>query len=69
MSFKGPVLEWYFKIKWNLESKNYAFYNHLIGDRKNILDIGCGYGYLSFYLHYKNAERSSPESITMKKRS
>jgi 1-acyl-sn-glycerol-3-phosphate acyltransferase len=55
--FKGPVLEWYFKIKWNLESKNYAFYNHLIGERKNILDIGCGYGYLSFYLHYKNAER------------
>jgi 2-polyprenyl-3-methyl-5-hydroxy-6-metoxy-1,4-benzoquinol methylase len=55
--FKGPVLEWYFKIKWNLESKNYSFYNHLIAHRKNILDIGCGYGYLSFYLHYKNEER------------
>lgn len=55
--FKGPVLEWYFKIKWQLESKNYAFYNNLIGDRKTILDVGCGYGYLSFYLHYKNAER------------
>ncbi|MCF0041656.1 trifunctional MMPL family transporter/lysophospholipid acyltransferase/class I SAM-dependent methyltransferase [Dyadobacter fanqingshengii] len=55
--FKGPVLEWYFKIKWRLESKNFAYYNDLIGDRKNILDIGCGYGYLSFYLHYKNAER------------
>ena len=24
---------------------------------KNITDIGCGYGYLSFYLHYKNSER------------
>lgn len=55
--FKGPVLEWYFKIKWQLESKNYAFYNNLIGLRKNILDVGCGYGYLSFYLHYKNEER------------
>src|SRR5690349_7576379 len=21
------------------------------------MDIGCGYGYLSFYLHYKNTER------------
>jgi 1-acyl-sn-glycerol-3-phosphate acyltransferase len=55
--FKGPVLEWYFKIKWELESKNFAFYNHLIARRKNILDIGCGYGYLSFYLHYKNDDR------------
>jgi 1-acyl-sn-glycerol-3-phosphate acyltransferase len=55
--FKGPVLEWYFKTKWNLEAKNYTYYNMLIGDRKNILDVGCGYGYLSFYLHYKNENR------------
>jgi len=55
--FKGPVLEWYFKIKWNLESRNYELYNELVADRKRILDIGCGYGYLSFYLHYKNEER------------
>jgi 1-acyl-sn-glycerol-3-phosphate acyltransferase len=55
--FKGPVLEWYFKIKWRLESKNFTYYNELIGDRKSILDIGCGYGYLSFYLHYKNKDR------------
>ncbi|MCE7065862.1 trifunctional MMPL family transporter/lysophospholipid acyltransferase/class I SAM-dependent methyltransferase [Dyadobacter sp. CY326] len=55
--FKGPVLEWYFKIKWRLESKNFAYYNALIGSRKNILDIGCGYGYLSFYLHYKQPDR------------
>lgn len=55
--FKGPVLEWYFKTKWRLESMNYAYYNDLIRDRKRILDIGCGYGFLSFYLHYKNEER------------
>jgi 1-acyl-sn-glycerol-3-phosphate acyltransferase len=55
--FKGPVLEWYFKTKWHLEKKNYTEYNNLIGDRTNILDIGCGYGYLSFYLHYKNENR------------
>ena len=55
--FKGPVLEWYFKIKWRLESKNYTYYNSLIKDKKHILDIGCGYGYLSFYLHYKNEDR------------
>ena len=55
--FKGPVLEWYFKVKWRLESKNFTYYNELIGDRKRILDIGCGYGYLSFFLYYKNEER------------
>jgi len=55
--FKGPVLEWYFKTKWNLEAKNFAYYNELIEKRKRILDIGCGYGYLSFYLHYKNSDR------------
>jgi 1-acyl-sn-glycerol-3-phosphate acyltransferase len=55
--FKGPVLEWYFKTKWRLEAKNYTYYNTLIQDKKRILDIGCGYGYLSFYLHYKNENR------------
>jgi 2-polyprenyl-3-methyl-5-hydroxy-6-metoxy-1,4-benzoquinol methylase len=55
--FKGPVLEWYIRIKWKLEEKNFEHYNQLIGDRKNITDVGCGYGYLSYYLHYKNEER------------
>ena len=55
--FKGPVLEWYFKTKWRLEGKNYEYYNALIGEKRDILDIGCGYGYLSFYLHYKNENR------------
>lgn len=56
--FKGPLLEWYLRIKWKFESNNFQFYNQLIGERKNIADIGCGYGYLSFYLHYKNRERN-----------
>lgn len=55
--FKGPVLEWYFKSKWELEAKNFSYYNELIGTRQNILDMGCGYGYLSFYLHYKDETR------------
>lgn len=55
--FKGPILEWYFKVKWRLEKSNFTFYNELIGDRTHIMDLGCGYGYLSFYLHYKNPER------------
>lgn len=55
--FKGPVTEWYVKIKWKLESYNYEYYNTLIDTRKRIMDIGCGYGYLSIFLHYKNANR------------
>lgn len=55
--FKGPVLEWYIKVKWKFESKNYEYYNDIIENRNQILDVGCGYGYLSLYLHYKNENR------------
>jgi len=52
--FKGPVLEWYLRIKWKLESKNFEYYNELLKEKSNLLDLGCGYGYLSYFLHYKN---------------
>lgn len=56
--YKGPVLEWYLKVKWNLEEKNYAYYDSLIANRKNILDLGCGYGFLDYYLLFRNKERN-----------
>lgn len=55
--YKGPILEWYVRIKWKLESKNFDNYNLLLKDKINILDVGCGYGYLSYFLHYKNPNR------------
>ncbi len=55
--YKGPLLEWYFKIKWRFEAENYDFYNQLIGDREKILDVGCGYGYFTYFVHYKNKKR------------
>lgn len=55
---KGPVLEWYVRVKWGMERKNFDFYNQLIGSRKNIVDMGCGYGYLSLYLHYFDSNRT-----------
>ena len=55
--FKGPLIEWYGRIKWKLEFKNYQNYHELIGDRKKILDIGCGYGYFDLFLHLKNPNR------------
>mgnify|MGYP003692194787 FL=1 len=51
------MLEWYFKIKWKFEHKNFEFYDQLIGDRKKIFDVGCGYGYLSYFLYFRNPER------------
>ncbi|MNE25426.1 tRNA (cmo5U34)-methyltransferase [compost metagenome] len=49
---KGPVLEWYVRVKWGMERKNFDFYNGLIDNRKRIVDVGCGYGYLSVFLNY-----------------
>ncbi|MFA7274752.1 MAG: 1-acyl-sn-glycerol-3-phosphate acyltransferase [Crocinitomicaceae bacterium] len=54
---KGPILEWYVRIKWFLEKKNFAQYDALIGNRKVIYDFGCGYGYLSYFLHYRDKSR------------
>lgn len=54
---KGPILEWYVRVKYKLEKKNFEYYDNLINDRKTIYDIGCGYGYLSYYLHYRNPSR------------
>lgn len=55
--YKGPVVEWYVKIKWRLEAENFKFYDERLGNRIRILDAGCGYGYLGFYLHYRNPNR------------
>lgn len=54
---KGPVLEWYVRVKWIMERRNFDFYNALIGDRKRIVDVGCGYGYLSVFLNYFDPSR------------
>jgi 1-acyl-sn-glycerol-3-phosphate acyltransferase len=54
---KGPILEWYVRVKWMLEKKNFEYYDELIGERKRIYDLGCGYGYLSYYLHYRDLDR------------
>jgi len=54
---KGPILEWYVRVKWMMERKNFDFYNQLIDDRKRIVDVGCGYGYLSVFLHYFDSTR------------
>jgi uncharacterized protein len=54
--FKGPVLEWYTRIKIKLEN-NYRWFNRIIPRKGVITDMGCGYGYLSYMLALTSAER------------
>jgi 2-polyprenyl-3-methyl-5-hydroxy-6-metoxy-1,4-benzoquinol methylase len=55
--YKGPVLEWYQRIKVSME-KNYSQFNELVPASGNILDIGCGYGFLCYMLHFVSKERN-----------
>lgn len=55
--FKGPVLEWYMRIKVGLE-KNYELFNNLIPKTGKITDVGCGYGFLSYMLGYTSKDRT-----------
>jgi 1-acyl-sn-glycerol-3-phosphate acyltransferase len=54
--FKGPVLEWYMKVKTRLE-KNYEPFEKLVPKKATVLDLGCGYGFLCYMLHFLSEER------------
>ena len=47
--YKGPVLEWYTKVKLRLE-KNYQLMADAVPRQGMILDLGCGYGIMSHML-------------------
>lgn len=54
--YKGPVLEWYMKVKTSLEN-NYQLYHELLPSKGHILDIGCGYGFLAYMLYLTSKQR------------
>jgi 1-acyl-sn-glycerol-3-phosphate acyltransferase len=54
--YKGPVLEWYMRIKISLE-KHYTLQNNLLPKKGKIVDIGCGYGFMSYMLHFCSKDR------------
>ncbi len=54
--YKGPLLEWYTRIKVRLEN-NYNIYDKYIPRRARIVDIGCGYGYLVYLLSFISRDR------------
>jgi 1-acyl-sn-glycerol-3-phosphate acyltransferase len=55
--YKGPILEWYIKYKVKLENY-YEHYHKLISPTANVLDIGCGYGQMSYMLHFLGRDRT-----------
>jgi uncharacterized protein len=55
--YKGPVLEWYLRIKIRLED-NYAPFHKLVPRKATVLDLGCGYGFLSYMLQFLSDERT-----------
>lgn len=54
--YKGPVLEWYMRVKLRLE-KYYQTFHDLLPAEGRILDLGCGYGFLSYMLHFAGPQR------------
>jgi 1-acyl-sn-glycerol-3-phosphate acyltransferase len=54
--YKGPVLEWYLRVKLKLEH-NYRPFHDLIPKEAKIIDIGCGYGFLSYMLSFLSEKR------------
>ena len=54
--YKGPVLEWYLKIKTRLENYYQQFHELLPRDGK-ILDIGCGYGFMPYMLYWASQNK------------
>jgi 1-acyl-sn-glycerol-3-phosphate acyltransferase len=54
--YKGPVLEWYARVKVALED-NYRQFDALLPAKGQILDLGCGYGFLCYMLSYLSKDR------------
>jgi SAM-dependent methyltransferase len=53
---KSPVLEWYIRVKLKLAS-NYDQFNKLIPVKGDILDLGCGYGFITYMLSLTGENR------------
>lgn len=54
--YKGPILEWYTRIKVRLEKK-YQPFHKLLPLKAKITDIGCGYGMMAYMLHLLSTDR------------
>ncbi len=55
-TYKGPGLEWYCRIKTKLEN-NYEQFHQLLPRTGKFYDLGCGYGFMTYMLHWAAPER------------
>jgi 1-acyl-sn-glycerol-3-phosphate acyltransferase len=56
-TYKGPVLEWYARIKTRME-KDYLPFESWIPREAQITDLGCGYGFLDYMLAFRSENRT-----------
>ena len=54
--YKGPVLEWYMRIKCKMDGY-YNFWDRKLPREARIVDVGCGYGQLCFMLGLLSPKR------------
>lgn len=54
--YKGPVLEWYMRIKCRIDGY-YDMWDRLIPRNATITDVGCGYGQMSYMLGMLSPDR------------
>jgi 1-acyl-sn-glycerol-3-phosphate acyltransferase len=54
--YKGAILEWYLRVKLRLEDY-YAPFDRLVPRTGYIVDLGCGYGFMDYMLHFRAPER------------
>ena len=47
--YKGPVLEWYMRVKCRIDGY-YDLWDRLIPRNASVVDVGCGYGQMCFML-------------------
>ncbi|MNU52766.1 2-acyl-glycerophospho-ethanolamine acyltransferase [compost metagenome] len=55
-TYKGPVVEWYCRIKSKLEG-NYEVFHNLLPRTGTFYDLGCGYGFMSYMLQWAANDR------------
>lgn len=55
--YKGPILEWYLRVKARMEGY-YATFDRLIPTNASVCDIGCGYGFMAYMLSFTSKERT-----------
>ena len=55
--YKGPVEEWYVRVKSAME-KYYAYFERIIPRNASVVDVGCGYGMLAYMLSTTSAART-----------